>query len=99
MPSKKQRIENRGLVEFAATLPCMHCGVEPAGDAHHITSVAAGGDDVAENLMPLCRKAHSMVHQIGLAEMASRFPAIATWLEEAGRSEELEKRKSRVTQH
>ena len=31
-------------------------------DAHHITSRGAGGDDVKENLISLCRVHHNMVH-------------------------------------
>jgi 5-methylcytosine-specific restriction endonuclease McrA len=31
-------------------------------DAHHITHRGAGGDDVEENLITLCRRHHDMVH-------------------------------------
>jgi len=31
-------------------------------DIHHITHMGAGGDDVPENLIKLCRKHHSEAH-------------------------------------
>jgi 5-methylcytosine-specific restriction endonuclease McrA len=40
---------------------CWTCG-RPYADLHHILSRGAGrGDDVPENLMPLCRECHRMV--------------------------------------
>ena len=31
-------------------------------DVHHITHKGAGGDDIPENLISLCRAHHNMVH-------------------------------------
>lgn len=39
---------------------------------------------MAENLLPLCRKHHDLVHAKGLSYMAKVFPVVKTWLECAG---------------
>lgn len=51
------------------TQPCAVCGLVPC-DAHHIRSRGAGGDDTADNLMPLCRDHHQEVHRVGWYEFA-----------------------------
>lgn len=79
------RIENESLIRFVKTLPCIACGI--TGEmvhAHHVKSKGSGGDDVAENLIPLCFEHHRMVHDVGLLMMSSRFPSVNSWLNSAG---------------
>jgi len=41
--------------------------------AHHKKSVGAGGDDSLENLMPLCTKHHTEIHQIGKQSFKKKY--------------------------
>ena len=41
---------------------CLFCSQASAVDAHHVLPKARGGDDLFENLVPLCRRCHSAVH-------------------------------------
>jgi hypothetical protein len=84
---KTKRIVNRELISLVKTLPCVACGRNPGGDAHHVTTVAAGGDDVAENLMPLCRTDHQEWHRRGPSHMIRTYGGVKTWLELAGRKD------------
>ena len=46
--------------------------------AHHLVSRAQGGDDVADNIVPLCPECHGLVtrrDQYALARLASRINA------------------------
>jgi hypothetical protein len=56
-------------------------------DPHHVTSVGAGGQDVPENLMPLCRRHHDEVEEPGkgMGWMIDRYPGVKAWLEIARR--------------
>lgn len=71
-------------------MPCLACGRSPV-DAHHITTRGAGGDDVVENLLNLCRQHHAELHQIGIGRMSNKFPAIYKRLVELGRYDTLER--------
>lgn len=48
---------------------------------HHVKSRGAGGDDVPENLMPLCLKHHTEIHKVGEHTMSGRYPTIGHWLQ------------------
>jgi hypothetical protein len=91
MFQKKQRIVDRGLVNTVKLLPCLACGVEPCGDAHHVTTKGAGGDDVATNLMPLCREHHVEAHVIGMIDFSKNYMIVRHWLKFAERYDVLEK--------
>ena len=95
---KRPRIVNEELLAVVRTLPCLACSERHPGLAidsisdgysqsqpHHVTSRGAGGDDVAENLMPLCMWHHIEIHKIGLSSMSDRYPTIKRWLILAGR--------------
>jgi hypothetical protein len=58
-------------------------------DAHHVTSVGAGGDDVADNVMPLCRQHHAAVHQYGWSKSCKKYPGVYKWLLAHGRDDIL----------
>lgn len=84
------RKSDRDLLDHIATLPCICC--EPGRqslptDPHHVTTVKAGGDDIATNVMPLCRKHHTEWHKSGPGKMIEKYGAVKTWLELAGRDD------------
>lgn len=89
---KKKRIVNKKLIESVRKLPCMAC-FEIANEAHHVTTVGAGGDDVAENLLPVCHVHHMEIHKGGWKRAIGKYPAIRSWLEAAGRFDILERAK------
>jgi hypothetical protein len=41
--------------------PCVVCGHVPPNDLHHVVPRDRGGPDVAENIVPLCRRCHQLV--------------------------------------
>ncbi len=56
-------------LDWVKTLSCSFCGVEPAGDAHHIRGRGnLGGTALKapdQYVMPLCRGCHQMFHDTG----------------------------------
>jgi len=94
--AKKKRIVNRKLIEEAKEAPCIACGVMPAGDAHHVTSVKTGGDDVVNNLIPLCRGHHTEFHVMYWSRFMRAYPSVKIWLELAGRNDIIEKSEERT---
>lgn len=85
---KNKRIENRDLLDYIKTLPCMACGQMPT-DPAHVTSVGAGGDDVAVNVMPLCRQHHTEQHSKGWSHMVKNYIGVNRWLTKAKREDIL----------
>ena len=59
------------------------CGLNPAhavapdATPHHILPRGAGGQDVAENLIPLCAECHCQVHQEGTRKWRARLVEIS----------------------
>lgn len=80
---KQKRIQDRTLIDFVKTLPCIACGVM-ADDAHHVKTLKSGGGDVPENLMPLCRLHHRLIHDQGLYLVSQTYPTVEKWLKLAG---------------
>lgn len=81
---------DKELLELVRTLPCIACYLEPAGQAHHVTTRGAGGDDVATNLMPLCPADHSLWHQ-DPGRFIRAFPSVRRWLVLACRQDVLDR--------
>lgn len=90
---KPERTVNAELLETVRNLPCMACAnSDPLGayeaihdhgircHPHHIITRKAGGNDVAENLLPLCFEHHREVHRIGLASFADKYKTVRDWL-------------------
>ena len=50
-----------------------------------MTTKGAGGNDVPENLVNLCRKCHNNIHSQGRFTFISRNPKLYKWLKEMGR--------------
>lgn len=82
---KPKRIVDEELLKFIRQLPCLSCLKEPCGEVHHVTSVGAGGDDVATNCCPVCHECHMRWHKSGPSHMIETYPAIKHWLELANR--------------
>lgn len=88
---KPKRVKDRRLLDWIKrNLPCAACSRKPPSDPAHITSVGAGGDDVEDNLLPLCRDHHRMQHDKGWKHMAQNFPRLKAHLDIKGRSEVYE---------
>lgn len=89
---KSPRIKDPNLLATFRSFPCLVCGVQPS-EAHHITTRGAGGDDVPENLMPLCTYHHQLWHQKGPGFMIELAPRVRGWLEHWNRTDVLERAK------
>lgn len=87
---KKTRIVNLDLIEQVKQMPCLVCEKRPS-DAHHVSSVGSGGSDTTNNLMNVCRRHHSEIHQVGWSKACSKYPIIRSWLEKMGRDDILER--------
>jgi 5-methylcytosine-specific restriction endonuclease McrA len=42
---------------------CRACGLEKATDGHHVLLRSQSGDDVPDNIVPLCRACHRDYHE------------------------------------
>lgn len=72
---KKKRQIDRSLIKLLKEGWCLACGLHNP-DVHHIKTVKSGGDDSLENCVPVCRRHHSMWHQMGTSFMAEEFESI-----------------------
>jgi hypothetical protein len=80
---KPQRIENRELLNSYHQKRCVACGKQ-GSDPAHVLSRGAGGDDVESNLIALCRRHHSLQHQVGWYYLVVKCPSVATALKLKG---------------
>lgn len=48
---------------------CRACEEKPATDGHHILLRSQGGDDVPDNIMPLCHQCHMDWHAGNLSNL------------------------------
>ena len=78
--TKTKRIVDLPLLEsIRKNSRCVVCG-DRYPDPHHVKSKKSGGDDVQENLMPLCRLHHTEVHKIGLNKFTDKYTKARNWL-------------------
>ena len=68
---KTKRIVDVKLLLSMREKGCLSCGRKPC-DAAHIRSRGAGGDDVFDNMIPLCRTHHVEQHKIGWVTFINR---------------------------
>lgn len=66
------------------------CGVGPS-DLDHVTTRGAGGKDIPENLIPLCRVHHVERHSTGWGHMIRKYIGVKKWMERNGRDDIFEK--------
>lgn len=62
---------------------CVICGA-PNPDPAHIRSKGAGGHDIDENVIPLCRQHHMAQHVYGWEVMINKYPQLAEKLMKLG---------------
>ena len=65
--------------ELIKSLPCMICG-QYGVDAHHVPSRGAGGKDMIEDMVPLCRAHHTEIHKVGILSFAYKHKDFMNWL-------------------
>lgn len=87
---KVKRIQNKALIQAIGQRSCIICGMKNP-HVHHVTTRGAGGDDVENNLVPLCSAHHTEIHQVGNQAMADKYPAFHIWIEIQGRNDLLKK--------
>lgn len=71
------------MLDKVRNLNCVVCG-KAGSDPHHIKTRGAGGGDLEENLVSLCRLHHSQIHLYGLSKMVSLHPNFEYFLKEKG---------------
>jgi hypothetical protein len=81
--TKKTRIEDKAILHSFYTRHCIVCGVRGC-DPAHIKTKGSGGDDIENNLMPLCRKHHSEQHATGIVSFINKYPSVKLYIEMKG---------------
>ena len=77
--AKPARVKNKKLMtSYHTEQTCLLCW-NPATPAH-IKGRGAMGDDVPENMAPLCGLHHSMQGSLGMTTFSKRFPKFREWL-------------------
>lgn len=95
---KAPRIQDPELLATFRTFPCLACPPNSQTlptEAHHITTRGAGGDDVPENLMPLCTYHHQEWHSRGPGHMIRAYARVRSWLEHWNRVDVLSRSRRR----
>lgn len=77
---KPKRLKDKNAINYVKGLPCCACGVWYGIDAHHILSRGSGGPDTIANLLPLCRKHHTEIHQYGITKMTELYSALRNYI-------------------
>lgn len=70
------------MSRYVSYNPCVACGIDhtEGNEFHHVRTRGAGGGDEAFNMMTLCHRDHTLVHNIGLITFSKRFPKVHDWL-------------------
>lgn len=78
-------LENK-LKNYKSDKPCVVCKESRDGSVtfHHLTTRAAGGEDEQSNLISLCQKHHTEIHQIGTVKFSRKYQEVKMWLEDNG---------------
>ena len=73
-------------------MPCMVCGHPPKVDAHHVSTnrSAHARGDTKDNLTPLCRMHHVMIHTMGKKTFFEKHPVMIEWAKENKRYDLLD---------
>lgn len=77
----KKRIVDLKLLEEIRKRPCLATGRPGPNDAHHIKTVGSGGGDTIDNVISLCRQAHTEYHTIGAYRFSEKYEGFKNWLE------------------
>jgi hypothetical protein len=76
-------MKNKDLRKTFANKHCIVCNRRPS-EAAHIKTYATTLCDHELNLMPLCRRCHTLQHQIGIFSFISKFNKVALYLSALG---------------
>lgn len=57
---------------------CLLCSVQAVGA--HVKTQGSGGDDIEENVIPLCVQHHGEQHNIGIISFLEKYPIILEYL-------------------
>jgi len=79
---KPKRVKDKKALEKFRSQPCIICG--DLSDPCHIQSQGAGGDDLPDNLLSLCRKHHTEMHMKGWPHMFRFYRAVGDALFDKG---------------
>lgn len=77
--AKPLRVKNKELMKSYHSKRCIVCN-QVGAEGHHLITRGASGPDEVWNLLPLDRKCHTEVHQIGLTKFASKYDFVKKWL-------------------
>lgn len=83
MFQKSKRLENRALLDTYHSKRCLACNRRDC-DPAHIKTRGSGGDDVWDNVIPLCRIHHTEQGQIGWFDFVEKFPNVGLHLSALG---------------
>lgn len=75
---KIKRFKSKENIDQIKSLPCCACGDQGPSDAHHLKSRGSGGGDELENLVPVCRRCHSLAHSMGTKRFLEYFRVLIT---------------------
>jgi hypothetical protein len=79
------RILNRDLLDRYRLYQCsVNACTSEQICAHHIKTKGSGGDDEDYNLLAVCFKHHTELHQSGLVKFSQTYPEITYKLKEKG---------------
>lgn len=77
---KTKRIVNRALLDEYRDYPCVCCNSSYGVSAHHLKTKGSGGNDVVDNLVPLCGVHHTEIHKLGEYTMKIKYPGLERFL-------------------
>lgn len=110
--ARQRRIVDQELLKTVSKLWCVCCpppsdedrqwivdNIDQAPrrcDPHHVISRGASGDDIPENVVPLCIEHHQEIHRIGAVSLAGKYRGFSRWLDGAGMLEMIIRAKRRL---
>lgn len=74
VPKHKRIIDKKLLEEIGRGYCEVSYQCPQPTDAHHIKTRGSGGDDTRENVIGLCRRHHTEIHQIGISRFLAKYP-------------------------
>jgi hypothetical protein len=81
--NKKMRIKDRKVLDEAKGIKCSVPECSNGSDPAHIRTKGSGGDDIPDNLIPLCR-GHHTEQGMSWVKFIKKYPHIGTELESKG---------------
>lgn len=74
----------KAALEEVRKQPCCNCNAAAPSDPNHIKTRGAGGKNELWNLIPMCRRCHTLWHDMGWYSFISIYPATRMRLESLG---------------